>query len=377
MSKRYYEENFKKQLVNIYNQGNHTYRELHEQYGVSPSTIRQWVVRYNNTESFNAKDNLTEQEKELIELRKRNKQLEMENDILKQAALLLGKKVDLIISNREKYSISAMCKLLKVSRSLVYYHLNNKESNSSNEDSEIEKHIIKIFHRSKNNYGTRKIKVELENLGHQVSRRRIARIMKENALVSNYTVAQYKVYSKGCNESKISNILDRQFDNRYKLEVAVSDLTYVRVGSKWNYVCTLVDLYNREVIGYSAGPNKDASLIEKALLRCRYPLKDIKVFHSDRGREYDNKKVDNILETFEIERSLSRKGNPYDNAVIEAMNKVLKVEFIYQNKFETLEELELQLAEYIYWYNHIRIHGSLGYISPIEYRNKDSFKLAA
>jgi len=270
-----------------------------------------------------------------------------------------------------------MCKLLKVSRSLVYYHLNNKESNSSNEDSEIEKHIIKIFHRSKNNYGTRKIKVELENLGHQVSRRRIARIMKENALVSNYTVAQYKVYSKGCNESKISNILDRQFDNRYKLEVAVSDLTYVRVGSKWNYVCTLVDLYNREVIGYSAGPNKDASLIEKALLRCGYPLKDIKVFHSDRGREYDNKKIDNILETFEIERYLSRKGNPYDNAVIEAMNKVLKVEFIYQNKFETLEELELQLAEYIYWYNHIRIHGSLGYISPIEYRNKDSFKLAA
>ncbi len=270
-----------------------------------------------------------------------------------------------------------MCKLLKVSRSLVYYHLNNKNSNSSNEDSEIEKHIIKIFHRSKNNYGTRKIKVELEKLGHQVSRRRIARTMKENALVSNYTVAQFKVQGNGCNESKVSNIVDRQFDNRAKLEVAVSDLTYVRVGSQWNYVCTLVDLSNREVIGYSAGPNKDASLIEKALLRCRYSLKDIKVFHSDRGREYDNIKIDNILETFNIERSLSRKGNPYDNAVSEAMNKVLKVEFIYQNRFESLEELELQLAEYIYWYNHIRIHGSLGYISPVEYRNKTSLELVA
>ena len=270
-----------------------------------------------------------------------------------------------------------MCKLLKVSRSLVYYHLNNRESSYSHEDSKIEKHIIKIFHRSKNNYGTRKIKVELEKLGHQVSRRRIARIMKENALVSNYTVAQYKIHSQGCNESKVSNIIDRQFDNRAKLEVAVSDLTYVRVGSKWNYVCTLVDLSNREVIGYSVGPNKDASLIEKALLRCRYSLKDIKVFHSDRGREYDNIKIDSILEAFEIERSLSRKGNPYDNAVSEAMNKVLKVEFIYQNKFESLDELELQLAEYIYWYNHIRIHGSLGYISPIEYRNKASLELAA
>ena len=82
------------------------------------------------------------------------------------------------------------------------------------------------------------------------------------------------------------------------------------------------------------------------------------------------------MEAFEIERSLSRKGNPYDNAVSEATNKILKVEFIYQNKFESLENFELQLAEYIYWYNHIRIHGSLGYISPIEYRNRDSFKLA-
>lgn len=270
-----------------------------------------------------------------------------------------------------------MCSLLKISRSLVYYHLNKEELDASDKESKIEKHIIDIFHRSRNNYGTRKIKIELDSLGYQVSRRRIARIMKENALVSNYTVAQYKVHSKGCNESSISNIVDREFDDRNNLEVAVSDLTYVRVGNKWNYVCTLVDLANREVIGYSAGTNKDASLIEKALLRCNYSLKDIKIFHSDRGKEYDNIKIDNILETFNIKRSLSRKGNPYDNAVSEAMNKVLKIEFIYQNKFETLEELELQLAEYIYWYNHIRIHGSLGYMSPISYRNKTGLGMVA
>ena len=91
MSKKSYKENFKKQIVKIYNQGNHTYRELSEQYGIAPSTIRQWVIRYNNTKSFNAEDNRTE-ENEIIELRKKVKQLEMENDILKQAALLLGKK---------------------------------------------------------------------------------------------------------------------------------------------------------------------------------------------------------------------------------------------------------------------------------------------
>ena len=92
MSKKHYEENFKKQIVKIYNQGNHTYRELGKQYGIAPSTMRQWVVRYNNTKSFKADDNRTDDEKRLIELEKKVKQLEMENDILKQAALLLGKK---------------------------------------------------------------------------------------------------------------------------------------------------------------------------------------------------------------------------------------------------------------------------------------------
>lgn len=103
----------------------------------------------------------------------------------------------------------------------------------------------------------------------------------------------------------------------------------------------------------------------------------IRVFHSDRGREYDNITIDEVLESFEIERSLSRKGNPYDNSVSEATNKILKIEFIYQRKFKTLEELELQLAEYIYWYNYIRIHGSLGYITPIEYRNEAALEVAA
>jgi transposase InsO family protein len=223
-----------------------------------------------------------------------------------------------------------MCELLEVSRSLVYYHLNKVDS-TSKEESIIANHIKNIFRRSRN-YGSRKIKVELNKLGYQVSRRRISRIMKENGLVSNYTVAQYKVHISKCNESDTPNIVDREFDNRDKLEVAVSDLTYVRVGSKWNYVCTLIDLYNREIIGYAAGSNKDAKLIETALLRCNYSLKDIKIFHSDRGNEYDNALIDNILNTFKIERSLSNKGNPYDNAVSEATNKVLKTEFIYQTK---------------------------------------------
>ena len=126
-----------------------------------------------------------------------------------------------------------MCKFLKVSRSLVYYYLNKEKLDISNEEAEIENHIIDIFHKSRNNYGTRKIKRKLDNRGYRVSRRRISRIMNENGLVSNYTVASYRVHATSCNESPVTNIVDREFDNRDKLEIAVSDLTYVRVVNKW------------------------------------------------------------------------------------------------------------------------------------------------
>ena len=85
--------------------------------------------------------------------------------------------------------------------------------------------------------------------------------------------------------------------------------------------------------------------------------------------------IDDILSAFKIDRSLSNKGNPYDNAISEAINKILKTEFIYQTKFETLDQLQLKLAEYIYWYNNLRIHSSIGYMTPVKYRRLNITKL--
>lgn len=262
-----------------------------------------------------------------------------------------------------------MCRILGIHRSLVYYHL-NKELNTKHLEQEelLAKEIKKIFRRSRNNYGTRKIKAELNAKGIIVSRRKISRIMKTEGLVSNYTVKQYRVEKSQCNEKDIPNMVDRKFDERDILEAIVSDLTYVKVGSKWNYVCTIIDLNNREIIGYAAGEKKDANLVKEAIYSIRYPLNKVKIFHTDRGREFDNKTIDEILRVFKINRSLSKKGSPYDNAVAESANKVMKIEFIYQRRFKSLEQLKLELAEYVYWYNNKRIHGSLGYRSPNEFR---------
>lgn len=90
-----------------------------------------------------------------------------------------------------------------------------------------------------------------------------------------------------------------------------------------------------------------------------------------RGREFKNIKIEEILKVFGIKRSLSKKGSPYDNAVSEAVNKVMKTELIYQENFTNFQELNLKLAEYVYWYNNLRIHGSLGYKTPVEYRKAE------
>ncbi len=256
-----------------------------------------------------------------------------------------------------------MCKVLQLSRSTYYYEAKERQS-----ENELTTKIIEIFHLSRQNYGTRKIKVDLKKQGYTVSRRRIGRIMREQGLVSSYTVAQFKPHTTKCNESQKQNELNREFHQEEEMTVVVSDLTYVRVDKKWQYVCVFVDLFNRDIIGYSVGPNKDAALVYRAFSSIKKDLRNIQYFHTDRGNELKNKVIDEALETFNIQRSLSMKGCPYDNAVAEATFKIIKTEFIRKRHFISLEELSKELYDYVNWFNYIRIHGTLGYLSPIEYK---------
>jgi putative transposase len=256
-----------------------------------------------------------------------------------------------------------MCKVLQLPRATYYYEVKERVS-----EDDITSDIIEIFQASRQNYGTRKIKFELKKKGKIVSRRRIGRIMNEQGLVSSYTVAQFKPHAKTCNESAQANELDREFKQDEQLSAIVSDLTYVRVDKKWHYICVFVDLFNREIIGYSTGPNKDALLVYRALASIKADLHKIQLFHTDRGNEFKNKLIDEALETFKIKRSLSMKGCPYDNAVAEATFKIIKTEFVKGRSFDSLEDLTRELHDYIHWFNLLRIHGTLDYLSPIEYK---------
>ncbi|SFK74439.1 putative transposase [Marinilactibacillus piezotolerans] len=270
----------------------------------------------------------------------------------------------MIRNNLHKYSVSAMCEVLQISRSTYYYEAKQQD----NQEQELTKLIVQIFKDSHSIYGQRKIKVELRKLGWQVSRRRISRIMKEQGLLSKYTVAQFKPMKSSVNESETANVLNRKFNQEKELTVIVSDLTYVRVKQRWHYICVLVDLYNREIIGYSSGPNKNAELVQRAFSTVPYNLNRLELFHTDRGSEFKNQFIDKALDAFGIKRSLSNKGTPYDNAVAEATFKTIKTEFINGRVFDHQKELDLELFDYVNWYNTIRIHGSLGYLSPQEYK---------
>ena len=132
-------------------------------------------------------------------------------------------------------------------------------------------------------------------------------------------------------------------------------------------MCLLDDLANRGIAGHSAGRARDASLVLAAFATLDFPLTDVQVFHTDRGSEFDNTGIDEPLDVFDIKRSLSRKGRPYDNAVVESTNRLLKKELVYRNHYTTIEQLRHDPDDYVWWSDDQRLHSTLGYRSPKEF----------
>jgi transposase InsO family protein len=235
-------------------------------------------------------------------------------------------------------------------------------------DAELENAVIEEFNTNRKSYGTRKIKRALKRRTKPLtaSRRRIGNIMAKYGLVSKYVLRRKKRKQTDVNEENKTNLVDGNFNERKVLEVVVSDLTYVKVGGTWHYICLLMDLSNRDIVGFATGHKREAKLVRNAFYRADINLKNMDIFHTDRGGEFKNEILDDILHAFGIKRSLSAKGTPTDNAVMESMYNILKTEMVYGQSYATLDDLELDLFDFVNWYNNIRLHGSLDYIPPSE-----------
>lgn len=247
-----------------------------------------------------------------------------------------------------------MCGVLGAPRSTYYWAISHPKPERA--DDPIAGDVVRIYEDNRRERGAPKIKRALAREGIVASRRRIKRIMNQKGLVSAYTRKKCKPCAAKASEAEAPSVLDREFDGHPPHIHIVSDLTYVRVGGKWNYVCLLVELHNREILGHAASGRKDSRLVKAAFATLGFPLTDIDVFHTDRGSEFANSGIDGLPEAFDARRSLSRKGDPCDNAVIEPAD---------------LGRLRREPNPCVRWRNEERMHSTLGYMSPVEFRNAE------
>ena len=268
-----------------------------------------------------------------------------------------------------------LCKFFSVSPSGYYFWLKKDQGIRFVKKEEVCLEIKKIFKFSKGTYGSPRVYDELKDLGILVSKNTVAKYMVELGLDARLR-KKYTIQTTDSNHTY--PIAPRLFkvEEEHSLptepgKLLAGDITYLRLGNKFIYLAVVLDLYNREVVGWSMGPSLETDLVLRALnsaMKIVGPDAEV-IFHSDRGSQYASKAYRNFLKNKNIKPSMSRKGNCYDNAYVESWFSSLKKEWIYRSQYNTATELKALVFEYIeVWYNKKRKHSSLGYQSPEMYK---------
>ena len=260
-----------------------------------------------------------------------------------------------------------MCTVMGVSRSGYYKWKNHKPSNQETRRKKLMKQIQYHFYAFKRRYGSNKIAAKLREDGWVVSTKTVARLMKTMGLRS-CTVKKYKATTNSKHNLPIyGNVLNRGFNVAAPNKVWVTDITYISTLQGWIYLATVMDLFSRKIVGWSLGERMTKELVLEAFDKAcerQTPLPGL-IHHSDRGSQYASAEYRDRLEKHQMIGSMSRKGNCYDNACIEAFHSVIKKELVYQTKFKTRQQAYDAIYEYIEFdYNRIRIHSSIGYLTP-------------
>jgi putative transposase len=265
-----------------------------------------------------------------------------------------------------------MCKALDVSRSGYYSWLNRKESKRKQYHRFLISWIVQIHAESEGTYGAERIQQGLFEKGVICDVRVVSKLMKVAKISSKIKAGFKPSTTDSKHENNISpNLLNRNFQFDKPNQAWVSDITYIFVGNTWMYLCVIIDLFNREIIGWHFDDNMETPLIitayENAVKACK-PSRNC-IFHSDRGVQYSSNEFRNLLEKNGMRQSMSRKGDCWDNAVAESFFKTLKVEKVNHMEYKTMQEAKTDLFRYIeIFYNRKRFHSTLGFTSPVNFR---------
>lgn len=275
-----------------------------------------------------------------------------------------------IKAESEHHDITLLCSLVEVTRSAYYAWLKAVVSPKAKQDAEIKTQIQAIFSQNHAVYGTRRLKKVLHKQGSIVSRRRIGRLMQEAKLRCK-TKRRFKATTNSKHNLPIAaNQLERQFKVEDPNKVYVGDITYIPTREGWLYLAVVIDLYSRQVVGWSMAEHMRTKLVNDALLMAIWQRKPAKglLWHTDRGSQYASENHRELLKQHGIEQSMSRKANCWDNAVSESFFHTLKTELINHESYPTREVARKSIFNYIeVFYNRQRLHSSNGYLSPVDY----------
>jgi len=273
--------------------------------------------------------------------------------------------------NSKQWKIDKMCQYLSVSRSGYYAWL--KRPQKQKQDLQMETLIKAEYKKHRSRYGSIRITKSLKNQGYSYGHNRVAKAMQRLGLKAKGSRKFRITTTQSKHEyGYFPNILNRCFDVAHPNTAWVGDITYIWTEDGWAYLSVFMDLYSRAIVGWRLKESLEHTIVTEALEKAivkRCPTEGL-IVHSDRGVQYACNEFCKITKSHGIIQSMSRKGNCWDNAVCESFFKTLKSDLIYGMKFSDIYHLQRELFEYIeMYYNRIRMHSSLGYMSPMQFEN--------
>lgn len=272
--------------------------------------------------------------------------------------------------NQKSWSIGLQCRVLQVSRPGYYAWSKRATSQREQANKILDEKILGIFKYHKSRYGSPRITEELKDQGEQVNHKRVEKRMKTLEIRAKQA-KKFKCTTDSNHDKPIAkNLLEQDFSATAPNQKWVGDITYVWTQSGWLYLAVVLDLYSRQVIGWSMSPRINKKLVcdalTMALWRRHFP-KDV-IVHTDRGSQYCSKRYQQLIKDNHLVCSMSGRGNCYDNAVAESYFHSLKVECLHGQHFVDRPSAQKEIFEYIeIYYNQQRKHSALGYKTPSQF----------
>lgn len=285
-----------------------------------------------------------------------------------------------IQQHRHEFPLALMCRVLGVSRSGYYAAQRRPPSVRAQTDQRLRAEVRTMYRRSRKTYGSPRIHAELRAQGVRCGRKRVERLMRSEQLQAKTRRRRRSTTNSNHAHPLAANLLQRRFGVSEIADVNTvwaGDITYIPTREGWLYLAIVLDLASRSVIGWAMESTLDQSLVHAALQMAvtrRQPPAGV-VHHSDRGVQYAAGDYQALLTRYGMKASMSRKGDCYDNAVVESFFATLEWELIEQADWSTRAEARGAIFEYIeVWYNRQRRHSTLGYLSPAEYERQLAFR---